>query len=565
MVQNRLIQKMFENRGIDPVSFSKYDDPTHGSLARVDELCERLRRYQNTGETVAVLTDFDMDGIMSSVIAQAALREFGISSYVYVVNPEQGYGFDASTIHDLLTMLPDTKAILTGDVGVACFEGIDYCREHDVEILVTDHHKPRAVLPKADCIVNPMLKSDPYEHPQICGAYVMYQCMRHYADRYCDLVKQEQIDRLRVFAGIGTVSDYMPVLYENRQLLRDSISICRMVYSSGSRFFVDLIAGTRCSYTYKRVFNGLFVVLQKLADMGKISSPDDINESLFGYYIAPMFNSLKRIGTWDDMRRMYGIFFGDDDTAESAVNMLYDLNEKRKAMVADYTRDMNERDQPFAPYVYLTNAPAGICGLLAQPLCVNNGMPVCVVRDDGTLHGSGRSPSWYPFLDQIGDRFYAAGHNSAFGIGFKDRDEIQRFCDFLKFDVSAVADLMADEIVESKPDFVIACDDTGDTMVDILLFIEYLDELRQYQPFGQGFPPPDIELRFAPSDGSWSVMGSRDQHLKIILPQGLEVLLWNKASEISRQDGLSTLVMRGRLEENVYRGNHKIVFVGDFV
>lgn len=565
MVQNRLLQKLFKNRGIDPDEFRKYDDPSHGLPVDTDELCTKLHKYEGTGETVTILTDFDMDGIMSCVIAMAALGELGISAVAYVPNPCEGYGFDASTIDDLVRSVPSTKAVLTGDVGVSCFDGINRCKDLGVEILVTDHHSQAKVLPDADCLVNPMRHDDSYEHPEICGAYVMYQVMQRYADLYHDIPKQEQIRRLRVFAGIGTVSDYMPVLYENRQLLRDAISICRMVYSDGSNFFVDLIEKSQAvSHCYKQVFRGLRAVLAKLEQEKKLSSAYDIDETLFGYYIAPMFNSVKRIGSWDDMRMLYGIFFGNPQDTGDLVNYLWEMNVRRKDMVAVYMDEIHKSVQHFKPFVYFTDAPAGICGLLAQNLSSENGGPVCVVRQDESLHGSGRSPSWYPFLERVGDSVYAAGHEGAFGIGFKSVQEIADFCKFLRKDVDTVIGSVSEHEITSKPDFVIACDDSGDTMVDILLFLEYLDELKPYRPFGQGFPAPDIELRFYPSDGIWSTL-SDGKHLKIILPHGLEVLVWNKADEISRQDGIERLTMRGRLEENVFNGNHKVQFVGDFV
>ena len=565
MAQNRLIQKLFENRGLTLDVFSKFENSEHGLPLNVDELCRRLHKYQESGETVTVLTDFDMDGIMSCVIAMAALNEMGIHAAAYVPDATKGYGFDASTIDDCLRIVPFTKAILTGDVGVACFGGVNRCRDLGIEVLVTDHHKPQAVLPDADCLVNPMRADDVYEHPEICGAYVMYQCMQRYADIYCSVQKREQVRRLRMFAGIGTVSDYMPVLYENRQLLRDSISICRMVYSEGSDFFVDLIGQTAgVSRCYYQVFKGFNAVLDKLKREGKITSSDSIDEQLFGYYIAPMFNSVKRIGTWDDMRRLYGIFFGPPACTASIVDWLYGLNEKRKQMVADYMDDVRTRSQPYKPYVYLTDAPAGICGLLAQSLSASSGMPVCVVREDDTIHGSGRSPSWYPFLTQTKGKAWCAGHEGAFGVGFKDFDQIEKLCSFLNADVQSVLNTLPEDICEDKPAFVIACDGSGDTDIDILLFMEYLEELKQYRPFGKGFPAPEAELRFYPSDGEWSTL-SDGKHLKITLPHGFEVLSWNRAGEIRRHDGLDIVRMRGRLEENSYKGTYRVQFVGDFI
>ena len=91
-----------------------------------------------------------------------------------------------------------------------------------------------------------------------------------------------------------------------------------------------------------------------------------------------------------------------------------------------------------------------------------------------------------------------------------------------------------------------------------------MEELKQYRPFGKGFPAPEVELRFYPSDGEWSTL-SDGKHLKVTLPHGFEVLSWNHAGEIRRHDSLDIVRMRGRLEENSYKGAYRVQFVGDFI
>ena len=558
MNRNWLIEKMFERRGYTTEYVKEIEQFDHKMLKDADVLCQKLYDIYLQKKHVVFIPDFDVDGIACGIVGYAGLAELGFHVSLYIPDPSQGYGFNAKTIMQLVAQYPTVEVILTGDVGISCYEGIDMAKQCGIEVLITDHHKQEQ-LSSADCVVNPMRLDETYEHPQICGAYVLYQCLQLYADTYCNRFVQEQIRRLRVFAGIGTISDTMPLLYENRQLVRDSITISRLIYASGDDFIVNHIIGND---VYRRAFRGLYLTFCMFADMGKITSNDDINEDFFGYYLAPMFNSVKRMGA--DMTRSFGVFFGPNP--EEDVNYLYQLNNERKLLVSHYFEELQSTDQPYAPYIYLSDAPSGILGLLAQKLIVTSGVPTIVVRqDDNHFHGSGRSPMWYPFLDRTVFICHAAGHNPAFGVGFTDKKELKAFHAFLAKDVQDV--LSVTELPETtfQPDFVIAHDGTGDTVIDILLFAEYLQELSRYHPFGQGFAAPCILLKFKPEDGEWSVMGGTKQHLKIRLAHGFEVLLWNQSNQINRKDMNRECFVVGQLGMSEYLGNHTINFIGDFM
>lgn len=563
IAENRLIQKMLENRGLTLDAVEKFDHPEHSPLFNIDELCLRLHEIREKGTHLTVLSDYDMDGIMSGVVAYAGLSEMGFPNVsLYIPDPSAGYGFDDKTIVDLMQQCPRTQAIITGDVGITCYDGIREANRCGLEVLVTDHHlELESGLPEASVVVDPMQAKDTYEHPQICGAYVMYQCLQRFADMYCDRHTAEQVRRLRVFAGIGTVSDYMPLLYENRQLVRDCVSICRLLYCDGSDFVVNHF-GT--SDVCRRAFRGLYEVLREFESIGKIHGGDDIDESFFGYYLAPTFNSVKRVGLPTDMARVFGVFFGAN--VKEDVAYLVQLNEKRKEMVSDCMDRMMSQDQPYAPYIYITDAPSGVLGPMAQRIVSETGEPAIIVAKDATYHGSGRSPAWYPFITRTAMlNTYAAGHNVAFGVGFSNEKEVRKLYRFLKEDVAKARSETDMSKYELPPDFIIDHDGSGDTVIDILLFLEYLEDLRAFQPFGAGFPAPNVELRFRPIEGEWSTMGSKDQHLKIRLAHGLEVLCWNQADKITLADETDKVRLHGHLGVSEFRGSRTINFVGDFV
>lgn len=551
---NRIIKTTFENRGYDSDYMQRIENFKNETLRSTDDLIQSLYNIYLRGDLIVVLPDFDMDGIMSGVIGFAGLAELGFNCSLYIPTPSEGYGFTPSDIDLIMEQYPDVKAVITCDVGISCNKAVAYAKAMGLTVFVTDHHMPEKNSKlAADCIVNPMRSDDPYNFKEICGANVLYKCLYNYALKYCDVAMQERIERLRVFAGIGTISDMMLLADENRQLVRDCVSFCRLLYSNGDNWFVNVLTG---SEIYKRAFRGLFTALKVFGELGKISSNGDINESFFGYYFAPAFNSIKRLD--GDMSVAFGVFFGND--SEGNMNDLIVMNDRRKILVKQYFDEIMSSSQSYAPYVYMSNAPGGILGLLATEFIKKTGVPTFVVHEeDGVFKGSGRSPEWYPALSLCGSKgFGLAGHEGAFGVMLSSEDDVKRLVKHLDDTVSEC--LHAASLVEHKDDFVIALDGTGDSDIDIPLFAEYLFELDRYRPFGKGFEEPEIVFKFKRTDGMWSNMGRLKQHLKISFKHGFDVVCWNQGQLIN--SCFSECVVRGHLSLNEFRDTHTVNLVG---
>ena len=553
---NYLIQKTIDNRGYTMDFLRGINDPYHSDLKDIDKLCGRLKDIHDNHIPITVYPDFDTDGISAGTLGFAGFAELGFNVNLFVPDPKQGYGITVKSIKDLMMRFPDTKVIITCDTGIGAYEAADYCRDIGVEFLVTDHHTQERVS-SASIIVNPMRIDETYEHPAICGAYVLYQVLQYYANAYCNYFAQDQIRRLRVFAGIGTVSDTMPVLYENRQLIRDAIYICRLVYGDGTVSAVATIPG--CDI-YRKSFWGLYQVLKVCEDYGVIKDINAIDESFFGFYLAPMFNSTKRMD--GDMNKAFGAFFSN--SLRDDADYLYDLNIKRKESVERELNALLDIDQPYAPYVYITNAKPGILGLLATKIMGQSGMPTFVMNyDQAGYHGSGRSPEWYEFPMEAREYMHMSGHEFAFGCGCNNTAELEAFVNILRRDIPEVIKRL--DVEEDHPDFVIATDWSADTGIDIEMFNDYLNEIESYRPFGRGFPAPNIKFIFSNNDVlKWKQIGSAKQHLKISFANGFDALCWNQGHLISEKDKCNAHVLYGHLERTEYQGVTSVNFVGKF-
>ena len=558
---NRLVDLLFERRGLTPEDLREINVADYDDLTNIDKICAELAIIRDTQEHIVIIPDFDMDGIMSATVGIAGMTELGFNVDLYYPNPSSGYGFDSTDIEKIVTKWPDTKAIITCDVGISCVDGIRAALLRGIKPLITDHHVEQEDTSPRDmalAMVDPMALDSEYSHPGICGAFVLWQVLRKFAEVYGTAFQVDQIERLRVFAGIGTISDVMPVLYENRQLIRDSYAICRLVWNGGDASFVENLPGTD---TYKNAFAGLFSVIALFFYEKKLTYMEDIDEQFFGFYMAPMFNSAKRMN--GDMSRVYSIFTSGSPDAD--VRYLFDLNEQRKDLVAETYERMTNSVNAMAPYVYVVDALPGILGLLAMKFMSANEVPCLVLTPDGHggYSGSGRSPEWYPFITNTLDiNMMRAGHEGAFGCGFENFKQLSDYYEFMATTIPTIKADLADDDVESDVDLTIATDGSGDTIVDITLFTEFLEEIDRYKPFGNAFPRPRFKLIFDADEAEWRRIGSEKTHLRLILPYGLVALAWNQAHIMADGVPEGRITMIGELQFNEFMGNISVQFVG---
>ena len=558
---NRLIKKMFENRGYTDEFLFEIENSAYDELKDIDKLCVELKEIHDEGKVLTVYPDFDTDGICSGVNGLAGFSELGFKVNLYVPEASEGYGILPEQIDDLLVRFPDTNAIITCDTGITAYDAAVRCKERGITLLITDHHNQQKHI-DAEIVVNPMRLDETYSHPKICGAFVLYQVLARYAELYCNNFQQEQIRRLRVFAGIGTISDTMPVLYENRQLVRDAIDICKYVYGNGDEDCVNAIEGTPA---YRSAFKGLYNILKVYDEFGAIKNENSIDETFFGFTLAPALNSAKRLDK--DMTIAFGTFFAPN--SYECAKYMRAWNEERKQLVAQMIKDIDASSQPYAPYVYISNAKSGILGLLAMSLMNRTGVPTFVVQDEGPdfkgtnrYHGSGRSPEWFDCAKSLESVMTCSGHDFAFGCGIANETDLKRVFNILSVEVPPLFEEFGH--VEPVADFVIATDLSGDTGIDLPLFSNFLEEIEHYRPFGKDFPAPVIKLCFNSRDSKWFTLKD-GLHLKIALPLNFNILCWNQGYLVDQSKSFDNFVVYGNLEFSEFRGERFIQFVGKLV
>lgn len=556
-VNNAILQKHFEKYGFDSDFFENYETEATDEMQNVDSLCDRLNDIQKNKQKIVIYTDFDVDGIMSSVIAYAGLSELGFNVALFKPTPSDGYGFRTSDVDNICNMFPDVRAILTGDVGISCNEAIEYAKGRGLAVFVTDHHIGTCVC-SADITVNPNQFGETYSHGGICGSYVLYKVIERYASKYGDPTIKADIYRLQMFAGIATVSDVMPLLYENRPLVRNSVAIMRYYYNY-ELSKNNTLEPPVYSKNYMKAFVGMKKLLEYFTQKRKIRKSDDISEQFYGFYLVPFLNSVKRME--GDMRGVYDIFFSDYvspadgfpnmSCVENGIKYVETLSDRRKELTAQYFAELltekeqnkTENSKYMQSNVYITDAASGLLGLLGAKFISLTDLPVLVLNrnDDGSYSGSGRNPSWFDFWNRTSDYgldIIRGGHGEAFGVLLPDKATLDKYVEFYNNVVlPEYVKLMVDGAMVSRSISVSykGCADC-DFMFDSILIKEFLTEKERFHPYGKAFPEPrfDFYIKLDGVSVEDRMFGSENQHVKLITEDGMELLLFNMALDLEK-------------------------------
>lgn len=600
---NKLLQQFLTSRGINAEMFANITNYEIEHLHDVDKFADIIYKYKMSQELIVIIPDFDMDGIMSGVLGFAGLTELGLNVALYAPDSSTGYGFGKTEIDEIMSLYPNVKAILTCDVGITCYAGVDYAYANGIESIITDHHMQKEDgiegLKNASVVVNPNKLEDDYSLKGICGVHVLWQCLCEYAEAYEDTFMRSQMRNLSVFAGIGTMSDAMPIIKENRPLVEDSINVCRLLntvadnsltldtktdyeidlssisltHESVADLYLNSIEG---SYIYKRAFYGLYIAINQLHTLSKASSRYDISKDYFDFSLIPMFNSVKRLGK--SSTYAFNVFFGD---SARAMEELYELHVMRKELTKEYFKQLMEGVElgthQHAPYLYEIDAYSGFMGLLANNMLGVTELPAFVVNPNvdpttGFLHGSCRTPAWFSMItffskddidpNYIGnfkkDYVTVAGHENA--CGFKvQADKRSEFIDYLEFLINRELDKLGEDAKMSSSDVVV---DVKDHEITIETVIDFIDSLDAFRPFGQGFKAPVIEIPLKREDVMLMAM-SEGKHIRINVSDNLSIISWNAGDQMEGLSNATNITCKGTFSINNFRDRISVQLIGD--
>lgn len=552
-----LFTRVRERMGWTDQYLKSINSPEHPLLKDIDRMSMALEILRTSDKEITIVPDFDTDGICAGMILYAGLNEIGLTTNLHIPDYHLGHEIQPTVIDAVRQQFPNTSAIITCDAGTNSTAALNHANDIGLITLVTDHHVEEAKS-LAHILVNPNRLDETYPNREICGAHVAYQVVERYASLYRPGALSA-ITWLKTFAGIGTVADVMGLVYENRDLVREALMFTRLLtttpepapnykkvkskYEEPDEFddiditidktptLLSMLRSQNHHPVYMRAFEGLAMLLEELG-----TTHERVDEQLYGFSIAPAFNATRRVD--GDYRTGFAVFTADTpDEQRAAAQQLVKYNVQRKTQVRMILSEILESDQPWAPYVFPTDALPGMLGLIAQNLMLMHGHPVAVVRihANGSCSGSMRSPTWFPVIEQLsslGDpNIGAQGHEFACGV---HAPSPQALHDALVTLVPKRRDEVIAEtgiLVHSDPAALVlgTSPDADAPLHEIKAITQYMSAIKELAPFGHGFPAPPVDMVINLVTCSIHTMGDQKQHLKIITPEGVALLWWNRS------------------------------------
>lgn len=467
-------------------------------LPGVVQAVERIHHALEAGEEIVVYGDYDADGMTATAILYRCLSLLKAKVTYHLPNRmEEGYGLHVESIENLAAR--GKKLIITVDCGVASVEPARRAKELGVSLVITDHHRFGTELPEADAIVHPALPGTDYPFTGLCGAGVAFKLAWALCQRRCG--SQKVADPLREFllqavglAAIGTVADVVPLLDENRIIVRNGL---------------------------KTLYRNPPVGLRKLMELTKVSEKRELASEDIGFTLAPRLNAAGRLG-----QAQLGVELlvtEDEPRAEALANYIQVLNDNRNKLERSIhlaaSKQLKEVHSLEEDPAFVLASPAwhpGVIGIVAGKLAEKYNKPVVLIALDklgmqpGT--GSGRSPrgvNLHAAFEECRSLLVSGGgHAAAAGL----RIEESNLSAFRSAFLEAVAEQLGDEEAEAEIDF-----DAEAALGQLDLSV--LGQVEQLAPFGMGNPRPvfcamAVEMAEPPKP-----LGDSGRHLSVMFTQ----------------------------------------------
>ncbi len=515
------------------------------ALGGIHEAAELLADALSRQRRIVVVGDFDADGATSTAVAVLGLRALGAAEVGFLVPNrfEFGYGLTPEIVDLAKRAQPDL--LLTVDNGISSLEGVAAARTAGIDVLVTDHHLPGAVLPDANAIVNPNLPGDAFASKALAGCGVMFYLLvalrAHLRDGgwfEATARPEPPLADLLDLVALGTVADVVPLDRNNRILVEQGL---RRIRAGRSRPGVEALLQVA----------GRDVTRTVAADLG--------------FAVGPRLNAAGRL---TDMSAGIECLMSEDaEAARRMAGELDKLNRERREIEAVMQEealvalerlrvDADPTRLPWGLCLYDAGWHQGVAGILAARLRERTHRPVIAFAPagEGEIKGSARSVPGLHVRDTL-DAVAAhnpglvrrfGGHAMAAGLSLHEAD-FDAFA--LAFDTEVRARMEERDLVgEVLTDGELPAADMS---------MELAEMLRAAGPWGQGFPEPLFEGEFEVERAR--VVGER--HLKLSLANGGRAPLAAIAFNVRDLEGArSAARVRAayRLDVNEYRGHREL-------
>ena len=449
-------------------------------LADMAAAVARIQKAVDTGENIAIYGDYDVDGMTATALLVKYFRSRGLSPEVYIPSrTDEGYGLNRPALDALSTR--GISLIITVDCGITGIAAAKYAKELGIELIITDHHECKEELPCAVAVINPKRVDCRYPNKTLAGVGVAFKLV-------CAVEKEmpieELLDAYSDFVAIGTIADVMPVVGENRALIRYGLKMLNSSPRPGLRQLMNETCPERKT----------------------------ISTVAIAFVLAPRLNAAGRMGRTSLSVEL--LLTDSSDEAQELTRELCMLNDERRKIEAGIFEEASQMAKEITVKGPLVLAKRGwfqgVMGIIAARIAEQNLFPALLISIDENGIGKGSCRSFGSFrlhtaLLNCGDLLESyGGHEMAAGLMIKE-ENIEAFTKQLNeyyhenVKIFPVPTLRIDFEVE-KPG---------------LLTLENIESLVSLEPFGNKNPTPVLCIKNATLVSARSVGDGRHTRLKV--------------------------------------------------
>ncbi|MBN4056172.1 single-stranded-DNA-specific exonuclease RecJ [Rhodothermus sp. AH-315-K08] len=457
-------------------------------MADMPEACARLQSAISGRERVVVYGDYDVDGTTSTAMVTHFLRSRGVPAAYFIPDRfKHGYGLCKAGLDEALEL--GASLVIAIDCGVTAVEEAQYARDLGLDLIICDHHTPPSVLPVAVAVLDPKRSDCPYPFKELCGCGVAFKLLQAVVkslglspsvlDQYLDLV------------ALATASDVVPLLGENRILLREGLKRLQTEPRLGIRMMAEEAN-----------------VLLESCDTRAIQ-----------FNLAPRINAAGRLG---DAKRAVKLLLTDDEAeASERARQLEKVNRERRtvdqlvlAQASDLAEKQLEEEGRASIVLYDPGWHIGVVGIVASRLVDRFNRPAVLLGQvNGVAKGSARSipgVNIYNALAACKDLLKTfGGHDYAAGLAL-DPNLLESFQK--RFD-TAVASAATSESFRKALDI--------DAEVNLSeITNRFWAVLQQFGPFGQDNDRPVFVARNLAVPFRPTLVGRTQDHVKFRVQHG---------------------------------------------
>ena len=448
---SHVLAQVLVRRGLSDVSAARaFLHPTEAhdpsAFAGIDRAVGMIERHVRAGSRIVVHGDYDVDGVCATATMVRALRALGADVGWYLPDRlTDGYGLALETVRRLAA--GGTALLITVDCAITAVDEVAAARAAGVEVVVCDHHAPRADGRLPDCDI---------VHPAVCGYPCVDLCGTGVAYKVAQALGAPGVEDDIELVALATVADLMPLVGENRRLVREGLRALSRTARPG---------------------------LRALMTVAK-ADPSALDTRALGFRLAPRINAAGRLRRADAGLEL--LLTDDEQRAGEIAAELDRVNTERRAVeqriVWEAEAQVAEFGERRAYVLAGEDWHPGVVGIVASRIVERHHRPAVVVALDGDV-GSGSARS-IPGFDLLGALHATAehlerygGHRAAAGMTVQ-RDRIDGFRRALEDHAEAVL----------PDDLLIARERVDAIASGCELGLDLAEELELLEPCGMGNP-----------------------------------------------------------------------------